>query len=184
MGIAKRLNWQNIFIFLFLVIFPFGQIIRIGLLQPIDFIVGLAAVYTIFKKLETPQAMVTPSAIKYFGSFVLFAFVTWLFSIANFREINVFYGLLYLFRLAAYYFFGVYVWNFVKNRVVNQKLLLDSLLTVSVFSSLFGWIQFFIVPDIKPFFKFGWDIHLFRLVGTFLDPAFLGLIIVFGLLIS
>jgi O-antigen ligase len=49
---------------------------------------------------------------------------------------------------------------------------------------LFGWIQFFTIPDIKPFFTYGWDEHMFRLVGTFLDPTFLGLIIVFGLLIT
>jgi len=184
MGITKGLSWHNIFspesvfLFLFLVIFPFGQIVRIGILQPVDFIVGLAAVYTIFKKLETPRV------IKYFGSFVLFAFFTWVFSIFIFRQIDVFYGLLYLFRLTAYYFFGIYVWNFIKKAADNKKLLLDSLLAVSIFSSLFGWVQFFIVPDIKPFFIYGWDIHLFRLVGTFLDPAFLGLIIVFGLLVS
>ena len=64
----------------------------------------------------------------------------------------------------------------------NSKLLLDSLLTISVTSAIFGWIQFFWFSDIKPFFVWGWDIHLFRLVGTFLDPTFLGLIIVFGLL--
>lgn len=178
MAIAKRLNWQNIFIFLFLILFPFGQIIRIGLLQPIDFIVGMAAFYTIIKKLETPKE------IKYFGSFVFFASVTWLFSIFYFHQIEVLYGLLYLFRLIAYYFFGIYVWNFIKNEQNNRELLINSLLGVSVFSSLFGWVQFFLVPDIKPLFKYGWDMHLFRLVGTFLDPAFLGLIIVFGLLIS
>jgi O-antigen ligase len=178
MGITKRLNWQNIFIFLFLVIFPFGQIIRIGILQPIDFIVGLAAVYTILKKLETPRV------IKYFGLFVLFASLTWIFSIFIFRQIDVLYGLLYLFRLVAYYFFGIYVWNFVKKVANSKMLLMDSLLVVSIISSIFGWVQFFTFPDIKNLFRFGWDIHLFRLVGTFLDPTFLGLIIVFGLLIS
>jgi hypothetical protein len=40
------------------------------------------------------------------------------------------------------------------------------------------------IPDIKPFFVYGWDMHFFRLVGTFLDPTFLGLILCFGLVIS
>ena len=57
-------------------------------------------------------------------------------------------------------------------------------MTISVVSAIFGWIQFLAIPDIKPFFVYGWDMHLFRLVGTFLDPTFLGLIIVFGLLLS
>ncbi|MDO8260309.1 MAG: O-antigen ligase family protein, partial [Candidatus Magasanikbacteria bacterium] len=76
------------------------------------------------------------------------------------------------------------VWNFAKKSFVNSHLLSNSLLTISVISAVFGWVQFFAFPDIKPFFVYGWDMHLFRLVGTFLDPTFLGLIIVFGLLLS
>lgn len=169
---------KNIFIFLFLAIFPFGQIIKIGIVQPIDFIAGLAAVYTIIKRLEVPKAF------KYLRLFVVFAIFTWIFSIFIFRQTDVLYGLLYLFRLISYYFFGIYIWNFIHPKAANIRLILNSLLVVSVFSAIFGWIQFFTVPDIKPFFKLGWDMHLFRLVGTFLDPTFLGLIIVFGVIIS
>ena len=57
-------------------------------------------------------------------------------------------------------------------------------MAVSLFSAVFGWVQYFMVPDFKAFFVYGWDIHLFRLVGTFLDPTFLGLIIVFGSILS
>ena len=178
MGITKRLNWQNIFVFLFLVLFPFGQIIRIGIFQPIDFIVGLAAVYTIVKRLKFPKVY------KSLGIFVFFASFSWFFSIFLFHQIEILYGFLYLVRLTAYYFFGVYVWNFAKETNQNKKLLIDSLLAVSVFSSLFGWIQFFTFPDLKFLTFLGWDMHLFRLVGTFLDPTFLGLIIVFGLILS
>jgi len=178
MGITKRLNWQNIFIFLFLIIFPFGQIIRIGILQPLDVVVGLAAVYSIIKKLEVPEFF------KHLRPFLFIAGISWIFSIFFFHQITVLYGLLYLLRLVAYFYFGVYVWNFVKKKTGNKKLLLDSLLSLSLISALFGWIQFFTFPDIKPFFVWGWDMHLFRIVGTFLDPTFLGLVIVFGLILS
>jgi hypothetical protein len=178
MGITKRLNWQNIFIFLFLIAFPFGQVIKIGILQPIDLVVGLAAIWMIVKRLEIPKVY------KHIGIFISFAAFSWFFSIFIFRQVEVVYGLLYLFRIAAYYFFGVYSWNFVSQKTDNRKLLLDSLLAMSVVSSLFGWVQFFMVPDIKALFVYGWDIHLFRLIGTFLDPTFLGLIIVFGILTS
>ena len=62
--------------------------------------------------------------------------------------------------------------------------MIDSILAVSVISAIFGWVQYFSIPDLKPFFYFDWDMHLYRLAGTFLDPTFLGLIIVFGLIIS
>jgi len=178
MEITKHLNPNNIFIFLFLILFPFGQILRIGILQPIDLIVGLAAFWAIVRKFEIPDF------VRQLRPFLMIASVSWVFSIIIFHQAEIFYGLLYLFRLGAYFYFGVYVWNFVKENKDNKKLLLDSLLVLSLVSSLFGWIQFFSFPDIKPFFVWGWDMHLFRLVGTFLDPTFLGLIIVFGLILS
>ncbi|HTK03426.1 MAG TPA: O-antigen ligase family protein, partial [Alphaproteobacteria bacterium] len=100
-----------------------------------------------------------------------------------FKQIEVLYGLLYLVRLVNYFYFFVLVWNFAKQKT-NQTLLTNSLLSLSLISALFGWIQYFTFPDLKPFFTFGWDEHLFRLAGTFLDPTFLGLLTVFGILIS
>lgn len=178
MVFAKKIGLRNIFIFLFLAIFPFGQIIRIGILQPIDIIVGFAAVYTILAKLEKPRLF------KYLENFLIVAGFSWLLSAAVFRQIQVFYGFLYLIRLAAYLYFVVYVWNFVKSKARNKDLVLGSLLTVSLVSAVFGWIQYFVLPSIRPFFVWGWDEHFLRLVGTFLDPGFLGLILVFGCLIT
>jgi O-antigen ligase len=178
MEIAKRLNLNSIFILLFLILFPFGQIIRIGIIQPIDIVVGLAAIYSIIKKMEAPEVF------KYLRKFFIFASASWIFSLFIFQQIDVAYGLLYLFRLGAYIYFGIYVSNFIKLQKENAKLLINSLLSLSIISSLFGWIQYISFPDIKPFTVWGWDMHLFRLVGTFLDPTFLSLIIVFGLVIS
>ncbi len=178
MNIKKIISPDCIFVFLFLILFPFGQIIRIGIIHPIDLVVGAAMLYTIIKKLEYPEFF------KHLKVFLVIAVSSWIFSIFIFRHIEVVYGLLYLFRLAAYLFFSVYVWNFVKKEDSNKKLLLNSLLAISIVSAFLGWIQFLILPDIKPFFVWGWDMHLFRIVGTFLDPTFLSLIIVFGSIIS
>lgn len=169
---------DKIILFLFLILFPFGQILRIGIIQPIDLVVGLSALYVIFKKIEVPDVF------KKLQPFIFFASFSWFLSIFIFHQISVLYGLLYLLRLISYFYFGIYVWNFVRQKKSNQKLILDSLLSLSLISSLFGWIQYFSFPDIKPFFVWGWDIHLFRLVGTFLDPTYLSLIIVFGSIIA
>jgi O-antigen ligase len=186
MGIAKKINWQNIFIFLFLVAFPFGQIIRLRLpilgisvpLLPIDIIAGCAAIYSLLRNLPRPKIL------KYLLNFLWIAGFSFLFSVLIFKTPYLVYGLFYLIRLTAYVFFFVYVWNFVKEKEANIILLRNSLLGISVVSAVFGWIQFALIPDIKALFVYGWDMHLFRLVGTFLDPTFLGLIIVFGLVLS
>lgn len=173
-----KLTLNNIFIFLFLIVFPLGQIIRIGIIQPVDLVAGLAALYAVFARLERPKIF------KYLNHFLMIAVFSWIVGAAIFRQIDVVYGLLYLVRLAVYFYFLIYVWNFTKKNIGNTKLILNSLVTVSVASAVFGWIQYFMFPSIKPFAVWGWDDHLFRLVGTFLDPTFLGIVIVFGFLIS
>lgn len=178
MEFTKKLNLNNIFIFLFLIVFPFGQIIRIGILQPLDVIVGMGAVYAVLKRFEKPFIF------KYFeNTLILFVF-SWVFGTQIFKQPEVYYGFLYLIRLTAYFYFFLYAHNFARKSVQNKKLLINSLLSVSVVSAIFGWIQFVMIPDIKPFFTWNWDMHLYRLVGAFLDPTFLSLIIVFGILIS
>ena len=185
MAIAKRLNLTNIFIFLFLVLFPFGQITRVTLpifeykipLLPIDLIAFCGGTYAVWRKFKKPEIF------KYFYDFGFVAALIFFFSVAEFKLVELTYGLFYLVRLWSYIYFFVYAYNFAVKKG-NKELLLNSLLSVSIVSSLFGWIQFFKFPDIKPFFVYGWDEHLFRLVGTFLDPTFLALIIVFGIVIS
>jgi O-antigen ligase len=186
MGITKRLNLDNIFTFLFLIVFPFGQIIRLNFnfagitipVQPIDVIVGCGAIYVLVKKFLKPRVF------RYFLNFIIAALGAFVFSVFIFKNFDLVYGFFYLIRLVAYFYFFVYVWNFARRSLKDKRLLVDSLLGISVVSAVFGWIQFFAFPDIKPFFVWGWDMHLFRLVGTFLDPTFLGIIIVFGLILS
>jgi hypothetical protein len=177
MDISKRLNLDNIFVFLFLILFPFGQIIRVGIVQPIDVIAGLGALYAVVEKLKQP------GIFKDLRFFLLAALFSWILSVFTFRQTAVLYGFLYLVRLAAYFYFLIYVWNFAK-KGNRKKLLLNSLLVLSAVSALFGWVQYFNFPSLRPFMVWGWDEHLFRLVGTFLDPTFLGIIIVFGLCVA
>ncbi len=177
MAKSAKLSLNSIFLFLFLILFPFGQIIRIGIIQPVDVVAGLAAVFSVIRRLPKPEVF------KYLSEFLLFALVSWLFSLTLFPQIGVFYGLLYLLRLGAYIYFLIYIWNFAKEES-SRKLLLNCLLGVAVAAAIFGWAQFFWFSDLRPFFPLGWDEHLYRLFGTFLDPTFLGLIIVFGLIIT
>ena len=186
MGNSKSLNWNNVFLYLFFVVFPFGQLIRFtyifrGMnvtLLPIDVIVGCGALYVLIKKLKKM------SVFRNLAGFLWVAVFSLIFSFFIFPPVTLIYGLFYLLRLTAYFYFLLYVWNFAKRGQKNKQFLLDCLLAVSLFSAVFGWIQYFMVPDFKAFFVYGWDIHLFRLVGTFLDPTFLGLIIVLGSILS
>lgn len=185
MGITKKINIESIFIFLFLIVFPFGQIIRLSFnlgglnipLQPLDIVVGLGAVFSLFFQKNKPKSF------RYISYYLLAALFSFILSIFYFKT-GVLYGLFYLIRISAYALFINYVWNFIRRNKDGRKLLINSLMLISIVSAVFGWIQFFSLPDLKPFFVYGWDMHLLRLFGTFLDPTFLGLIIVFGIIIS
>lgn len=178
MVITKKINFKSIPIFLFLVLFPFGQIIRFGIFHPLDIVAALGATFAILGNYKKPDFF------KYFKDFIFVACFSWIFSIILFRRLEVFYGFLYFLRLIAYFYFYVYIWNFRRQSKLKIQFLINSLLIVSLVSAFFGWIQYFSFPEIKPFTVWGWDDHLFRLVGTFLDPGFLGIIIVFGLILS
>jgi glycosyltransferase involved in cell wall biosynthesis len=41
--------------------------------------------------------------------------------------------------------------------------------------TLFGWIQFLLMPDMRWLYDIGFDDHLNRMVGSLFDPSFLGL---------
>ena len=159
MGIIKGLNWRNIFIFLFFIVFPFGQITRLSFnlfgtsipLLPIDVIVGCSAIYTLINKTRKPKIF------GYIVTFLWFLIFSFILSIFVFKTVFLVYGLFYLLRLAVYFLFLVYIWDFVRQNLKNKELLQDSLLGISVMSAVFGWIQFFMIPDIKALFVYGWD---------------------------
>lgn len=161
---------EQIILFAFLIFFPFGQIIKIGQINPIDIVVCLGAITAIIKRYQYP---------KYFKDFLIAALFGYLLSIFIFKDSQVFVGLLYLVRLTAYFYFFIFACHF-----KNRRLLLNSLLVISFFSALFGWVQYFLYPDLTSLKYLGWDDHLYRLVGTFLDPGFTSLIIVFGGILS
>ncbi len=61
--------------------------------------------------------------------------------------------------------------------------LLQQLFILSLFSLvLFGLLQYFFWPNLTPLSSLNWDPHLNRLVSTYLDPAYTGLILTFFLL--
>lgn len=78
-------------------------------------------------------------------------------------------GLMYLVRL------GVYVSLFY---VFPKSRYFTPLLSVGLVVAFYGWVQYLFLPDLTPLKYFGWDDHFYRMVSTFLDPAFLGILFV------
>ncbi|WKZ25899.1 MAG: hypothetical protein QY322_01165 [bacterium] len=160
----------KIIFFATLIIFPFGQLFKFGFVNLFDIAVLLLALLTLLHK------PTYPSWFKYFIYFILFC----LFSLVINYQFFELKSILYLARLTSYAFVAVYISNFVK----QKSLILKYLLVASIASAIFGWIQYLIWPDLTTLKYFGWDDHLLRMTGTFLDPTFLGLVLVLGVIVA
>jgi O-antigen ligase len=64
----------------------------------------------------------------------------------------------------------------------GQEKIKKNMPLVGLGCALLGLIQYCFLPDTRFIAEYGWDPHYFRLVGTFLDPGFLGMIFVFTLI--
>ena len=174
----RGFSLRNAIIFLFLVIFPFGQLLRINLnifnlaitLQPIDLILLLSLIYVAVHKNKLP-------------SYIIYFLISSLFSFLFFTLLHpsklLLTGLLYFIRFVAG--IGFFLFISVQFKTEKQKLnLLNCLIAVIAVVGIFGWLQYFLLPDFRPLKILGWDDHLFRLIGTFLDPTYTGIILVLG----
>ena len=170
----------KVLFFIYLILFPFGQLGRIELntelrLHLIDSVVGIIALIGVYgwwrKKLKTPP---------YAREFLMFLIVV-IFSLAlNFPSVSFLQflsGSLYFVRLIAYFLFYLTLWNLFRDKTWQEKVP-GLLLTVGFFVILFGYFQYIFFPDLGILSEFGWDPHLFRLAGTFLDTGFTGILIV------
>ncbi len=161
---------DKIIFFAILSLFPFGQLFKIGFINLFDVLVLILAVITVLKK------PIYPSWYRYFIYFVM-SCMFGLFLNSSFVNLN---SILYLVRLISYSLIAVYVSNY----FLNRKSLILNLLSVAVATTIFGWLQYLLWPDLTSLKYLGWDDHLLRMVGTFLDPTYLGLILVLGIVLA
>lgn len=185
MAIAKRLNIANFLLFAFFVAFPFGQLARKDFyileisfgVTLIDVIAVLAIPLSIFVK-KKPKLWTNLKRL-----YFVFA-VSFLFSIFLVPVNNYLLGFLYLLRLLAYGSLFLVIFDYVAESEERRSTIFKALLLILGFVALFGWIQYFAYPDLTALKEVGWDDHLYRLTGTFLDPGFTSLVLVFGVVIS
>lgn len=164
-------------LFTALVIFPFGQITKIGPVNFLDLLVFLMAIYTLLKKSKFP------TWYPYLLSFILFGLFSWVVNAFIIKSDLIFKGLLYGIRLLIYSVLPIFIFNFFKTKK-DKIFILNSLISVAVFTAVFGWVQYLIWPNLTALKYLDWDDHLGRLVGTFLDPTFTSIILVLGSIIA
>ncbi|MDO8452568.1 MAG: O-antigen ligase family protein [bacterium] len=149
-------------------------------LHVLDVVCLLLSLYFVFS-IKSPYKW--PTFTHPLVSFWLVAAFSWIIAATNYNLTESLTAFLYLARFIVYsslYF--VIDWLLKKEKDLKEKIV-SGLLIVGASISIFGLLQYLLYPDIRALKEFGWDPHLYRLFGSFLDPAFTGILIVFYLLL-
>lgn len=85
-----------------------------------------------------------------------------------------------LMRLGSYFLFGKQLLEWLKHKQLTPQYLQVVLIFSLGLIALWGVIQYLLLPDTRFLSILGWDDHYYRLVSTWLDPAFTGLALALG----
>ena len=176
----------KLILFLFLAFLPFGQIIRIPVflsgnnfyLNFSDALALSALIASFFSRLKYPNFWKSVKDFLIVAGFSLVA------SLSFFTIGSVILGSFYLLRLISYFFLFLTLLNLLKKNLGFKDTVFKGLILSTSFVAVFGWLQYLIYPDLRSLLYFGWDEHLLRMVGGFLDPTFTGILLVFGAVLS
>jgi len=182
MAKAKTFEIGKLIIFLYLVAFPFGQMLRMStfilgrvvVIQPIDIIAFASLIYWSVGGLKNLGKLGS------LGVFLLSNVFSLVLSLSYFETKEILIGLLYFLRLIAHLSLFFVAYTQILKDAKFRDLIYQGIIVVSGFTAIFGWFQYFFYPDLTSLKYINWDDHLFRLIGSFLDPGFTSIILVFG----
>lgn len=162
-----------------LFVFPFGNLVRIPIyhevtILPSDIILGLLLIVSLKKYLRTKAILLLPEfkALLFLVTILLMSLLA---NLSYLSGISLMVSILYLVRFL-FYTQLLFVFRWVK-KDFREKFLIRMLLVGGV-TMILGLLQYFFVPDLRPYIVYGWDKHYLRLFGTFLDPNFFGIFLV------
>lgn len=176
-------------LFILLLIFPFGQLTKLPLNIPEvsiyfhDLIIFFLFVVWLIKKTFRKEKILWPKLTKYILAFAFWAGFSLILDIPNLTTKEAVVSSLYLIRWLSY--LGIYfvLSDLLKNNNKLKNQIKEMLIIVSAAAALLGLLQYIFVPDIRPLTAFGWDPHYYRVVGTYLDPGYTGMIFVLGIIL-
>lgn len=155
--------------------FAFFEILKIRVYQSVsvglfDIVIFLIVVVWLFTIKKGKYKIGKPIAI-FSGIGIASLFI----NVTNFNIEQIFISSLHLLRWILYaciYFVIVDIGKSYKNNL-TRYLTFSGILVIGL-----GFIQYFLYPSLKNLYYLGFDEHMYRLFGTFLDPNFAGTFLV------
>jgi len=169
---------------LLILLFPFGQLTKIplfggsGSLYLHDLLIMF---YILVNSRKTFGEEFLKNLIhqKALTGFILSCVLSLILALSTLPTNEILISFLYLLRFIAYILFIYILRHDEKLSNYNFK---PYLIASIILNLILGFGQYFIFPSLEPLFAAGWDRHLDRLVGTWLDSGFTGLILVLQLI--
>lgn len=173
---------MKIFFILLFLLFPLGQLIKIPVFgrisvlpQELVILVG----FLFWLVLEGKKISATP-LLKPITVFATIGLLSLLLNPLHLKFLELLESGLYLVRFLLYFAVFAMAFSGLEQRSITKKFLIRGLLFSVTITSVLGLMQYFLYPQIANLAYLGWDVHYGRLVGTFFDPGFTGLIFVLG----
>lgn len=148
----------------------------------LDLFVGVLVVYWLFHWKKALAYIFKERSIQFFFLFSIISLVSMIFSPVPMNSQERFISYLYFIRFVSYFSIFLTAYSVGQNKK-NGDFILGKLGWVGVGVSVAGWFQYFLYPDLRNLFYLGWDPHFKRIFSTYFDPNFLGLILVFSLIL-
>ena len=176
----------KILLVLLLFAFPIGQIGRVELggganILLNDIVVCIVVAAWIIKKLWMKEVFATRELTRPVLFFSLAALISLAINNSKFSSTEILVSFLYLLRWVVYA--GLYFVARDFPEKFQQKILLG-LIVAGTVTTLLGFFQYILYPDLRNLYYAGWDEHLYRLFSTFLDPNFAGAIFVLTFILA
>src|SRR3990167_11370300 len=161
-----------------------GQLVRIplfgqeGFFTLSDIFVSILAVafliHFFFKKVAIvmPKKITLPVLV-----FSLFATSSTVFALNQFSPKEIFISSLFLLRFSLYFSVMIITLNVVKREKMEKWV--SIFLSAGIILAFLGFLQLLFVPNLLFLAPYGWDPHKMRIVSSFLDPNFVGIVFVF-----
>ncbi len=176
-----------IFLITLLIFSPLGEIARIDFggntaITMLDLGVGVLSIIWflgyLVKKNKQQFILAKPLLI-----FISICLVSLLLQITKLKQQELIVSFLYLIRWVGYagIYFAVASFDKVfKKKIVYCMVIAGSLIVLT------GYLQYFLYPNLRNLEYLGWDVHLYRMFGSFFDPNFFGafLVLYFMFLLS
>lgn len=167
----------------------FGPVLAIPGLSPginiylSDFFIGLIGIICLINIRSFKGLIFQNLTLNYFLLFTSVSLLSLILSPLNLTFNEKIISLLYLVRFSVYFSLFPSTIYLIRSKIITKDKIITLLIISGFLLAVFGWLQYFLYPDLRNLYYLGWDPHFKRIFGTLFDPNFLGLFLVMTLIL-